>query len=759
MSYPFYDKEFTFTQPDGTEIMVKGWGDQHHAVFESLDGYSIVLDPESGFYCYADLSDDEEDLVSTGVKVGVVDAENLGLRKGLRIKRDAARQEAFAAYSFMGAKRRCEVRRERARSLLHQAMMHGGPLMAPPARETTGSFTGLCLLIQFPDVDGAIAREKIENFCNQPGYNGYGNNGSVYDYFSDNSNGLLHYTNIVTPYYTAKHPRSYYTNPAISYGKRARELVKEGLAYLETQGFDFGQLTVDDEGYVYAVNVFYAGHCPNNWGKGLWPHSWSLAMPYVLAPDVKAFDYQITDMGSELTLATFCHENGHMICDYPDLYDYGYESRGTGVYCLMCSGGSNDKNPTQICAYLKYKSGWAKKLTTISGNMQAQISAKENDFFIYRKNLAEYFVIENRYCSGRDQELPSSGLAIWHVDELGSNNNEQMTPTNHYECSLEQADNQFDLEKGQNYGDADDLFSATTGSKFSDSTTPDSKWWDGTDSGLVLSNIDESETVMSFDIGYFEEEATQAYHKSSTPQIDIPDSDSEGVRDVIHFAEDAAITTVKVTVDITHTYRGDLKVTLTAPSGTSVVLHERGGGRADNLTKIFDFGSTHELRELIGQSLQGDWTIHVQDLAPADQGRFNRWELEIQGTTDKMVELEEYPGVDIPDEDPSGIERILETDASGTVMNITVSVDITHTYIGDLIVVLEAPSGMLVDLHRRTGGRTDNLITTYNLVTTPGLQNLSGETIKGKWQLKVADVAGQDLGKLNHWRLKITRQS
>jgi subtilisin-like proprotein convertase family protein len=356
-------------------------------------------------------------------------------------------------------------------------------------------------------------------------------------------------------------------------------------------------------------------------------------MPYVLDPGVKAFDYQITDIGSELTLATFCHENGHMICDYPDLYDYGYESRGAGVYCLMCSGGSDEKNPTQICAYLKYKSGWAKKLTTISGKMQGQISAEENDFFIYRKNLAEYFVIENRYRSGRDQRLPSSGLAIWHVDELGSNNNEDMTPTRHYECSLEQADNQFDLEKGQKHGDVNDLFSTTTGSKFSNSTTPDSKWWDGTDSGLVLSNIGESGTVMNFDIGCFEEEDAQTFHQSSVPQLDIPDSDSEGVRDIIHFSEDGAITTVKVTVDI------------------------------------------------------------------------------------------------------------------------------THTYIGDLTVGLESPSGILVNLHRRAGARADNLIKTYNLVSTPELKNLQAETIKGKWQLKVADLAGQDLGKLNHWRLSITRQS
>ncbi len=49
-----------------------------------------------------------------------------------------------------------------------------------------------------------------------------------------------------------------------------------------------------------------------------------------------AYDYQFTAMGSELELGTFSHENGHMLCDYPDLYDYGYESSGVGGYCLMC---------------------------------------------------------------------------------------------------------------------------------------------------------------------------------------------------------------------------------------------------------------------------------------------------------------------------------------------------------------------------------------------------------------------------------------
>jgi len=49
-------------------------------------------------------------------------------------------------------------------------------------------------------------------------------------------------------------------------------------------------------------------------------------------------------MDRELTLATFCHENGHLVCDFPDLYDYGPESRGVGNFCLMCRGGLPIRN-------------------------------------------------------------------------------------------------------------------------------------------------------------------------------------------------------------------------------------------------------------------------------------------------------------------------------------------------------------------------------------------------------------------------------
>jgi hypothetical protein len=207
-------------------------------------------------------------------------------------------------------------------------------------------------------------------------------------------------------------------------------------------------------------------------------------------------DYQITDMGTQLTLRTFCHENGHMICDFPDLYDYGSESNGVGHYCLMCNGGSNT-NPTQVSAYLKNAAGWAGQVTTLAPGMTATGKAGTNDFLIHRRNPREYFICENRQQAGRDAALPDAGLAVWHVDELGNNSNEQMTPASHYELSLEQADNRLDLELRANFGDSGDLYTSVAANAFGPTSTPNSNWWDGTPSGLEIESISAAGSLMN----------------------------------------------------------------------------------------------------------------------------------------------------------------------------------------------------------------------------------------------------------------------
>jgi subtilisin-like proprotein convertase family protein/subtilisin family serine protease len=250
----------------------------------------------------------------------------------------------------------------------------------------------------------------------------------------------------------------------------------------------------------------------------------------------------------------------------------------------------------------------------------------------------------------------------------------------------------------------------------------------------------------------------QVFRRASTPEFNIPDNNPAGVRDKITFAEAAAITSVSVHLDISHTFIGDLRVTLVAPSGVEVVLHDRRGGNAHDIKRTFDLTSTPGLSTLLSQSVQGEWTLHVQDLASADMGRLNRWELEFQGQTAGIVSLEETPGVTIPDNTPAGITRALNASIQGRVREIEVTIDITHTYIGDLLVELISPANTTVVLHSRAGGNADNILRTFTQVTTPALNSLRGDSVQGAWKLKVSDREAADVGKLGRWALKIVRE-
>src|SRR5262245_5949635 len=110
MTTPFINEEFTLTNPDGTTIRVRGSGDQNYAVFETLDGYTVVKDPDTGFYKYARLSDDKNDLVPTHMTVGEGDPQTLGVQPHIRIRRESARQKA--QMSPLNQRSRWQIRRE-----------------------------------------------------------------------------------------------------------------------------------------------------------------------------------------------------------------------------------------------------------------------------------------------------------------------------------------------------------------------------------------------------------------------------------------------------------------------------------------------------------------------------------------------------------------------------------------------------------------------------------------------------------------------
>lgn len=769
MSTAFFGKPFTFTQPDGSKVELRGWGDQNHAVFETPDGYTVTRNPASGFYELAQLSDDHMSLQPLPGARSMSDGGRSQLPRGVRIASEAARAAGREGAMRLGG-RRCDERRRQRREekrVLRALGDVGGPLRAPPQRTTTGDYVGLCLLIDFADMPATVPRDEIERFCNKVGYSGFGNNGSVHDYFLAQSIGRCRYTNIVAPYYRAKRAKSYYTDRNIQMGQRSRELIREALAHHKAQGFDFSALTADGQGFVYALNIYYAGPVVNNWREGLWPHAWMLGSAVPLAPGRSAFDYQFTALDDAPRLGTFCHENGHMLCDYPDLYDYGGESGGVGYFCLMCAGNNaNEKNPVGISAYLKRLSGWAESVLPLEHGRSLTLQAGTNQMAMFAKNASEYFLIENRHRSGRDEALPGSGLAIWHIDEQGDNSHESMSAAQHYELSLEQADGLFQLERQRDtLGDANDLYAGAS-ARFADDTTPSSKWWDGTPSHLHIDQLSASGASMSLRCRFDNVDVPVggAVRRDSAPQRSIPDNDAAGIADEITIGEAANIADLKLGVAIAHSYRGDLELRLVAPWAESIVLHARGkGGDANDLRETFDAANTPLLAGWRERSAAGTWRIEVRDLAPTDTGKLEGWWLEITpaATAAGPVLLEESPGAAIPDAPSAGIERSLATNAPGKVGSavgaVTVELDITHSWIGDLRVVLVSPAGSEVLLHDRAGGQADRIQASYTAATTPGLAALAGQPIAGSWRLRIVDHERADVGKLMRWRLVLNR--
>ncbi len=75
-----------------------------------------------------------------------------------------------------------------------------------------------------------------------------------------------------------------------------------------------------------------------------------------------------------------------------------------------------------------------------------------------------------------------------------------------------------------------------------------------------------------------------------------------------------------VTVDISHTWKGDLKVDLVAPDGSVYVLSNYAGGSADDIKQTFNVN-------LSSEALNGSWKLRVNDKASGDTGRINSWSI------------------------------------------------------------------------------------------------------------------------------------
>jgi len=264
-----------------------------------------------------------------------------------------------------------------------------------------------------------------------------------------------------------------------------------------------------------------------------------------------------------------------------------------------------------------------------------------------------------------------------------------------------------------------------------------------------------------------------------------------------------------LTTFVNHTSAGDIDMTLRSPAGTVIWITSDNGGTLDlvfngtlwddnandvttdrtytNLVLASPLSPEGRLAAFRGEDPNGEWTLTITDDAAADNGSLDAWSLDVTTTSGPVngptANVTQSPGLLIPAGAPgttSGtISDVMVVGGLGNfIREVTLYVEITHTYIGDLDLLLTSPFGTVIRVASNNGGTAENSYngtlfagtstlapTEYvytNLVAAPllasegSLDNLLGEDPNGNWTLTIVDELGGDWGTLVRWDLNIT---
>ncbi len=113
-------------------------------------------------------------------------------------------------------------------------------------------------------------------------------------------------------------------------------------------------------------------------------------------------------------------------------------------------------------------------------------------------------------------------------------------------------------------------------------------------------------------------------------RVNKPIQDLKTIEDDITFPLAATIKEMEITLDIRHSYIGDLQVSLLTPQNKEIMLHDRAGGGTDDL--VISLRSTQEpqlFTACLGQPAQGVWKLRIADMAQDDTGVLVKWGLAV----------------------------------------------------------------------------------------------------------------------------------
>lgn len=374
----------------------------------------------------------------------------------------------------------------------------GAPLGPGPVR---GVVSILIVLVQFPDALFSTPRAHFESFAFSSDTHP---TGSLRDYFQQASYGKVLISGDVVGPYTLPEPYTFYAGEKSGLGEyphNAQRMAEDTLA-LADPDVDFSLYDPNGDGYVDALIIVHAGpgaeSIPtSNRIHHIWSHKWVMSGRQT-RDAINLYAY--LTVPEDGRLGVWAHELGHLLFQWPDLYDTDYSSSGLGGWCLMAGGSWNDggNTPALPCAWCRMVQGWT-DTAVITDRKKVWIPRSADYQRIYKLwtdglPQTEYFLVENRGHHGFDAHVPGQGLLVYHIDETRlSNANEP-----HYKVALMQADGLNDLEHSADLGDAGDPFPGTSANRaFDDSSRPSSRSYSGVPTYVAIHEISDPGIIMT----------------------------------------------------------------------------------------------------------------------------------------------------------------------------------------------------------------------------------------------------------------------
>lgn len=476
-----------FAQPNGDSVSVRLFGTELYMDAESEDGYTLIRDEENGYICYAMLSADAMEYASTGIKFngGTAPSElNLVVKPHIRL--DSERRNEIIADN---------------KSKLGQDKQSTPKLRA--ATTLPDTVYGVTIMIDFPDRKFTISRDDVEAYLNSSDRTVYGNARSIKEHFRWMSGGKLTYINLLPKeIYHAPYGFDYYSPAdATEYTTdRFFPVVTEALLAItkEKDGFDLNDISFDGP-KMMAINIFYAGEAPSKWATGLWPHmggyNFDLRRKYNISTR-EWHSYQMCNLGNDLSMGTFVHENGHLVLGLPDYYSYEESNTDNNIKDFNIANTfwtPDEKNPELLNPFAMDELGWLTEkqdITNVRDGSVITIKQEVGNAAVFygagaNSNERYYFEVRDKHYENYYGKK-NQGVMIWHVNTNGDNN---------YAGKPELLDGRPATSK-------DCMWNAYTGpGVFSDDSEPSAKWYNGNNSDIYLWDFSVPGSTMTFRCG------------------------------------------------------------------------------------------------------------------------------------------------------------------------------------------------------------------------------------------------------------------